>query len=206
MPTDPSTSDTAAEYAAVVDRCRAVLEAKLAQYGPAWRMFRLVSVIDQIYIKARRIRQIETMSGAPRVADPIADEYTGILNYAVMSIWHLESGDLDLPEQLDDVTFEPMWSDPAAAGERFAEVTARAQALLAAKNHDYGEAWRDMAMASLTDEILSRTVRIKSLLGRAGEVDTAKVESQLIDVVNYAAFALIRLAAGGETSHGPLVA
>ncbi len=191
----PSTPDTNAEYQRVVDRCRTVFEAKLAQYGPAWRMFRLVSVVDQIYIKARRIRQIEQMTSAPRVADTIDDEYTGILNYAVMAIWHLESGDLDLPERLDEVAFEPMWSDPVQAGRRFTAVTDRARTLLAAKNHDYGEAWREMAMPSLTDEILSRTVRIKSLLD--GDEDaSAKVESQLIDVVNYAAFALIRLEAG----------
>ncbi|MDO9353935.1 MAG: DUF1599 domain-containing protein [Solirubrobacteraceae bacterium] len=192
MTTEPDTPDTGAQYAAVIDHCRRLFETKLAQYGPAWRMFRLVSVVDQIYIKARRIRQIEGMSGAPRVADSIEDEYAGILNYAVMSIWHVETGDLDLPEDPDDLAFEPMWSDPVAAGRRFLEVTDRAAALLAAKNHDYGEAWRDMAMESLTDEVLSRTVRIKSLLA-TDLPDLRRVDSQLVDVINYAAFALVRL-------------
>ena len=108
MPIDEPHHATDREYQAVVGRCRGLFEAKFVEYGPAWRMFRLISVVDQIYIKARRIRQLEQMTGKPRIADTAEEEYTGILNYAVMAIWHLESGDL---REVTDTSHGIAWLD-----------------------------------------------------------------------------------------------
>ena len=185
-------TDTQTQYRAVLEHCWSIFSVKLADYGPAWRMFRLISVVDQIYIKARRIRRLEELGGRGRVEDSAADEYAGILNYAVISLWHLDSGDYDLPEALRDVRFEAEWTDLDVARRRYFAVGERARELLARKNHDYGEAWREMAIESITDELLSRTVRLKGLL-EADPVDRDRVASQLYDVINYAAFALIRL-------------
>lgn len=182
---------TAAQHRIVAERCAEVFAAKLADYGPAWRTMRLISIVDQIYIKARRIRQLEQTGGRAQIADPAIDEYVGVLNYAVMSLLHLDEGELNLAEHLEETRFEPRWTDREAARARFLAVTGQALALLERKNHDYGEAWRQMAIESITDELLSRCVRIKGLL--EGAPDMEAVSSQLFDTINYAAFALIRL-------------
>lgn len=184
--------DTASQHSLVAQDCASLFAEKLAEYGPAWRMFRLISVIDQIYIKARRIRRLEELDGASLVEDSASEEYVGIINYAVVGIWHIEEGELHPPERLEEVRFEARWTDPQIARERHLEVMGRALQLLSRKNHDYGEAWRGMAIASLTDELLSRCVRMKSML--EGDRGQESLESQLYDSINYAAFALIRLA------------
>lgn len=195
FPIASAAPDTSSQHRLVAQHCAGLFVSKLAEYGPAWRMFRLISLVDQIYIKARRIRRLEELKGASLVEDSAWDEYVGILNYAVIGIWHLEEGELDPPERLQDVHFEPRWTDPQAARKRHLAVTSKALELVSRKNHDYREAWREMAMPSLTDELLSRCVRMKSMLEAGSESE--RLESQLYDAINYAAFALIRLA---ETS------
>lgn len=152
---------------------------------------RLISLVDQIYIKARRIRQLQQSGGHAAVPEPVLDEYVGVLNYAVIALLHLKEGELELPGHLGELVFEPQWTDQGAARASFLEVTTKALSLLEAKNHDYGEAWRQMAIESITDELLSRCVRIKGLL--EGAAGSEAISSQLYDTINYAAFALIRL-------------
>jgi len=200
--------DTSAQHRLVAEHCASLFVSKLADYGPAWRMFRLISLVDQIYIKARRIRRLEELQGRGLVEDSAWEEYVGILNYAVIGIWQLREGELKPPESLEDVRFEAAWTDPRTAAERHLAVASEALGLLARKNHDYGEAWREMAIPSITDELLGRCLRIKSLLEGVGETErggreTKRIEGQLHDAINYAAFALIRLAEGARQATAP---
>lgn len=201
-----SAPDTESKHRLISAHCASVFAGRLKRYGPSWRMLRPISVVDQIYIKARRIRRLEQLGGEGAVEDSIWEEYAGILNYCVMALWQLELGEPDLPQSLDELSLPAEWSDAAAAIARHEAVTERALRLLERKNHDYGEAWRKMAMESITDELLSRTVRMKRLLEggeRSGE-RLKQVESQLYDAINYAAFALIRLSEDvGEATRLP---
>lgn len=192
--------NTSAQHRLVAQRCAAVFVHKLSEYGPAWRMFRLISLVDQIYIKARRIRTLEETQGNRLVEDSASEEYVGVINYAVIGISQLQEGVLQPPERLQDVRFELHWTNPHAARRRHLEITEKALALVSRKNHDYNEAWRGMAIPSLTDELLSRCVRMKSMLEgeQEPERDRKRLESQLYDAINYAAFALIRLAEGAS--------
>lgn len=197
--------DTAAKHRLVAAHCAAVFTGRLRRYGPSWRMLRPISVIDQIYIKARRIRRLEELGGGGRVQDSAWDEYVGVFNYSVMALWQLDLPGPSLPESLSELALSEEWADPARARKRHEAVAEHALELLEMKNHDYGEAWREMAMQSITDELLSRTARMKRLLEAGGAPDGGEdvreqVESQLYDAINYAAFALIRLA---EAASGP---
>jgi hypothetical protein len=168
--------------AAVIDRCRRLFEQKTADYGTAWRILRLPSITDQIYIKARRIRSIQE-KGTQQVADPIADEFVAIVNYAFMALMQLGwAGEprLDLPVQ-----------EVMAAYGRIATETL---ALMGRKNHDYGEAWRLMRVSSITDIILMKLLRVKQIEDRDGRTLVSEgVAANYQDMANYAVFALILL-------------
>lgn len=177
---------TASQYAEVIDRCRAVFLAKARDYGPSWRVLRLPSVTDQLFIKARRIRSIEEKA-EQRVPDSVESEWVGIVNYGVIALWlwEAEQGQRPLPE---DATPE---DELASAYDAVADGVFR---LMLAKNHDYGEAWREMRPSSMTDLVLVKLLRIKQLedLGGRGAVSEG-VDANYADIVNYAVFALILL-------------
>lgn len=173
---------TAAEYREVISTCKALFEKKTRDYGTAWRILRLPSITDQIYIKAQRIRSIQE-KGKQRVGDPIRDEFIGIINYCVIALIQMRLAD---SEKLD-FTFEEL--------ERFYdEAIQETFELLENKNHDYGEAWREMRLGSITDIILMKLLRVKQIEDNAGKTLVSEgVKANYQDMINYSVFALIKL-------------
>lgn len=174
--------DTIGQYRAVIGHCRRLFEKKAKDYGTAWRIMRLPSLTDQIYIKAQRLRSLED-KGVQMVADSYEGEYVGIVNYALMALIQLEWGvaaepDLGVQQSLE-------------AFDKMAELCFN---LMEAKNHDYGEAWRDMRVESLTDLILQKLLRVKQIENNGGVTLVSEgVAANYSDMVNYAVFALIKL-------------
>jgi hypothetical protein len=180
------------EYAAVIDDARALFLAKLEDYGPSWRMFRFPSVVDQIFIKAKRIRRLELLNGRGKIPDSIEQEYTGIVNYCVVALDMLLHEDLSVPGDIESIPAR--WSSRSIAARSYDAIVDRALSVLKEKNHDYGEAWRDMEITSLTDEILGRVARIKHMLRRSdGPKVSENVDAQVVDALNYAVLALIKM-------------
>ena len=173
---------TIQQYNGALLRCRKVFEQKAQDYGTAWRILRLKSLTDQIWIKAKRIRTIEELP-EQKVADGVETEYVGIVNYCLMALIQL---DLGVSEEAD------MHADVAVkAYDKWAEAT---KALMIRKNHDYGEAWRDMRISSLTDMILQKLLRIKQIEDNEGRTLVSEgLDANYQDIINYALFALIRL-------------
>jgi len=170
------------QFDAILEQCRGLFEQKTRDYGTAWRILRPSSLTDQVFIKARRIRSIEE-KGRQKVEDSISSDYMGLVNYSLMAIIQLE-----LPEGT------PLELPPEEALRLFDEQVAQARALLEAKNHDYGEAWRDMRASSMTDLILMKLLRIKQIEENEGKTTASEgLEANYRDIVNYAIFALIKL-------------
>jgi len=184
--------DTETQYHAAQNRCRTLFLAKAQDYGTSWRVLRLPSVTDQLFIKAKRIRTLEE-TGENRVGEGIEPEFIGLVNYSVIALLVAEGAGAQAFE-----TTEPSLDELAADYDR---QTARAFTLFQAKNHDYGEAWRDMRLSSYTDLILAKLLRIKQLEAKGGPSKHSEgVEAGYLDILNYALFALIRLSEGAETS------
>jgi hypothetical protein len=173
---------TSLQFDEVVTRCRSLFEAKTKDYGTAWRILRLPSLTDQLFIKARRIRNLEEMDQR-RVDEGVEPEYAGLINYSLMALIQLELGanaPLELPAEL--------------ALRYYDEQLTRVKALLERKNHDYGEAWRDMRIQSITDLILMKILRIKQIEENQGRTIASEgLEAHYMDIVIYAVFALIKL-------------
>lgn len=184
--------DTEAEYRAVIGQAQSLFLAKLGDYGPSWHIFRFSSVIDQIFIKAKRIRRLEELGGTGKVPDTIEQEYVGIVNYCVVALDKLLHGDSN--DGRVCTKLPSRWVTPEHAKSSYDAIIDRAWHVLERKNHDYGEAWRDMEVTSLTDEILGRVARIKHML-RRGHAPTVSehLDAQLFDTLNYAVLALIKL-------------
>jgi hypothetical protein len=175
-------ANTAHEYATVIDQCRQLFTKKAQDYGTAWRILRLPSLTDQIFIKANRLRSIQ-MAGTQKVADPMEGEFIGIVNYSIMALIQMEKGVADEP----DMTAEEALEAYNAQAESIKN-------LMEAKNHDYGEAWRDMRISSLTDLILQKLLRVKQIEDNQGQTLVSEgIDANYQDMVNYAAFALIKL-------------
>ena len=169
-----------------VAQCRALFEKKTRDYGTSWRIMRLPSLTDQIFIKANRIRSLQE-SGENRVGDDVRGEFVAMVNYAVMALIQLtlESDDLDL--ELDD------------AMALYDHETKRILDLMMDKNHDYGEAWRQMRVESMVDLILMKLLRIKQIEDNQGRTLVSEgVEGGYMDIVNYSLFCLCRMSEGGE--------
>ncbi|NCG14520.1 MAG: DUF1599 domain-containing protein, partial [Bacteroidetes bacterium] len=161
---------------------------KAHDYGTAWRILRLPSLTDQIYIKAQRLRSIED-EGLQKVDDPIEGEFMGILNYSIMALIQLEKGVANEP----DMTAE----DALIAYDRYAGEILE---LMMAKNHDYGEAWREMRLGSFTDLILQKLLRVKQIEDNQGKTLASEgIDANYMDMVNYAAFALIQLSESDQS-------
>jgi hypothetical protein len=173
---------TLIEYDRVLLECRALFEAKTRDYGTSWRVFRLPSLTDQLYIKACRIRNIE-QNGFHLVHEGVRPEWQALINYAIMAL---------IQKELGECAEDSLSLDQALA--HFDEQAALNRQLLANKNHDYGEAWRAMRTTSLTDMVLVKLLRIKQIEGNRGEALVSEgVEGGYRDILNYAVFALIRL-------------
>ena len=169
------------ERLAVIERCRALFEAKLHDYGTSWRIMRPSSVTDQIYIKAGRIRTIQEHEA--RIQEGIDSELIGIINYGIIGVIQLRLGVEDSPTM--SIT---------KALEEYDKVVAEALTLMDNKNHDYGEAWRQMRVASMVDLILMKIYRTKQLEDLAnGPIVSEGIDANYFDMINYAIFSLIKL-------------
>lgn len=153
---------------------------KASDYGTAWRILRLSSITDQIFIKANRIRSIQE-KGVNKVGEDITNEYVGIINYCIIAL---------IQDHLtDEERMEIPVSELMELYDQFAE---RTKLLLADKNHDYGEAWRDMRISSITDIILMKILRVKQIEDNAGQTLVSEgIDANYMDMINYAVFALI---------------
>lgn len=173
---------TTTEYKQVISFCKELFSRKTRDYGTAWRILRLPSITDQIFIKAQRIRSIQE-KGVQKVNDPVKDEFVGIINYCIIALIQLQLGDSDKLE-LKYEELEPLYDK--AVEETFN--------LLQNKNHDYGEAWRDMRVSSITDIILMKLLRVKQIEDNAGKTLVSEgVKANYQDMINYAVFAMIKL-------------
>jgi hypothetical protein len=173
---------TILQYNQIISQCRELFAKKTQDYGTAWRILRTSSLTDQIFIKAQRIRTLEQIKES-KVGEGIHDEFVGIINYSIMALIQLESAH-------DDNTD---WSVEQAltAYQKQADNTL---ALMMKKNHDYGEAWRDMRVSSFTDLILMKLLRIKQIEDNAGKTIVSEgIDSGYQDILNYAVFALIQM-------------
>jgi hypothetical protein len=178
---NPGMEKTFEQYGGIMDVCREVFLKKMKDYGTAWRILRPVSITDQIYIKARRIRSIEEKK-VQKVEDDIRSEFIGIINYALMGIIQLNIGPSE--EEMN----------PAKAIELYNQYFENARTLMTAKNHDYDEAWREMRISSYTDLILMKIRRTKQIEDNQGETIMSEgIDANYYDMVNYSVFALIKI-------------
>ncbi len=172
--------NTSQEYDAVVAVCRSLFINKMKDYGSAWRILRLPSLTDQIFIKAQRIRSLQE-NEVRKVNEDESGEFIGIINYSIMALIQLELGIADQPDL--DVT---------KATELYDAKIKETKELMENKNHDYGEAWRDMRVSSLTDLILQKLLRVKHIEDNKGKtLVSAAIDANYQDMINYAVFALI---------------
>lgn len=174
---------TIQQYDAQFAHCKALFLLKVKDYGTSWRLLRLRSVTDQLYIKAKRIRTIDE-KGEQRITDSIEDEFMGCVNYGIIALMQLEliaQQNSIIELSIDEVT------------ELYTKYATEIRELMLAKNHDYGEAWRDMRISSFTDLILTKLHRIKQMEENQGHSTISEgVDANYKDIVNYAIFALIQ--------------
>ena len=174
--------NTSKQYDEVISTCRALFVNKMKDYGSAWRILRLPSLTDQIFIKAQRIRGLQE-NEVRKVDEDEVSEFIGIINYSLMALVQLEKGVVDQP----DLTVEE-------ATELYDKHAAITKKLMEDKNHDYGEAWRDMRVSSLTDLILQKLLRVKTIENNSGKTIVSEgIDANYQDMVNYAIFAMIHL-------------
>src|SRR5215212_2574092 len=176
-------SDTNKQYDSVLKECEDVFLKKATDYGTAWRVLRSISIIDQIYIKAQRIRNIQEMGKQKvgNVGDDIRSEFIGIVNYSIIGLIQIELTDND-PEELDVKSVETLYQKYFIASKT----------LMQSKNHDYGEAWRNMTEESLVDLILMKIQRMRQIIANKGETLISEgLDANFYDMINYGVFALI---------------
>lgn len=170
------------QYLQETAACRALFLKKNQDYGTAWRILRPTSLTDQLFIKAKRIRSIET-NAVMKVQEGVRSEYVGLVNYCLMALIQLELGD-EGPLELDTATLTQLY-------DKYHQATFE---LMKAKNHDYGEAWRAMRISSLTDLILMKLLRVKQIEDNQGATLVSEgLDANYQDIINYAVFALIKL-------------
>ncbi|MEP1487249.1 MAG: DUF1599 domain-containing protein [Algibacter sp.] len=174
--------DTSKQYDAVINTCKNLFTKKMSDYGSAWRILRLPSLTDQIFIKAQRIRGLQ-QNDVRKVDEGEISEFIGIINYSVMALIQLEKGVVEQP----DLSTE----EATALFEKQVTITKQ---LMEDKNHDYGEAWRDMRVSSLTDLILQKLLRVKQIEDNKGKTLVSEgIDANYQDMINYAVFAMIHL-------------
>ncbi len=177
-----SATQTEQQFTSVIHFCREIFLTKMKDYGSAWRILRAPSLTDQIYIKAQRIRSIDD-KGIQKIDEGIRPEYIGIINYSVMALIQLELG-----------TEENLTLETSEAERLYDKYATAARDLMLNKNHDYGEAWRNMRLSSLTDIILMKLMRIKQIEDNKGKTFISEgVDANYYDIINYAVFALIKM-------------
>lgn len=178
-------SNTSQEYDKVIAICRQLYINKMKDYGSAWRILRLPSLTDQIFIKAQRIRSLQ-QNDIRKVDEDESGEFIGIINYSIMALIQLDLGVVEQPDL-----------DLAKATELFDAKVALTKSLMEAKNHDYGEAWREMRVSSLTDLILQKLLRVKQIEDNQGKTIVSEgIDANYQDMINYSVFALILMKFG----------
>jgi len=174
--------NTVEQYDAVIARCRELFFKKMKDYGSAWRILRLPSLTDQIFIKAQRIRGLQTLAET-RVDEGQESEFIGIINYSIMALIQLQHGIVEQPDM-----------DLETALKHYDLEVANTKQLMLDKNHDYGEAWREMRVSSLTDLILQKLLRVKQIEDNDGKTLVSEgLDANYQDMINYAVFAMIHL-------------
>lgn len=175
-------SQTLVQYDRILNQCRKVFSDKMQDYGTAWRILRTPSLTDQIFIKAKRIRSI-TEKGTSKVEEGIVPEFIGMINYALMALIQLELG--------SEIESELPKEDVLRHYDAYVNQT---RDLLSRKNHDYGEAWRDMRLGSFVDIILMKLLRVKQIEDNLGQTLASEgIDANYYDIINYSVFALIVL-------------
>ncbi len=174
--------NTSQQYDAAISQCKDIFLKKMKDYGTAWRNLRPTSLTDQIFIKAQRIKSIEE-KGIQKINDGIKGEYIGIINYCIIGLIQLELE--------NDTRIDLPYNEVASLYEKSINTTKQ---LMLHKNHDYGEAWRDMRVSSLTDLILMKIFRVKQIEDNKGKTIISEgVDANYMDMINYSVFALIKL-------------
>ncbi|MFD2726678.1 DUF1599 domain-containing protein [Hyunsoonleella rubra] len=177
--------DTSKQYDTVIETCKSLFVKKMSDYGSAWRILRLPSLTDQIFIKAQRIRGLQ-QNAVQKVDEGQESEFIGIINYCVMALIQLEKGVVEQPDMSTEEALELY--------EKHVTITKK---LMEDKNHDYGEAWRDMRVSSLTDLILQKLLRVKQIEDNQGKTLVSEgIDANYQDMINYAVFAMIHLSQG----------
>ena len=173
---------TQAHYQQITNSCKELFINKMKDYGSAWRILRLPSLTDQIFIKAQRIRSIQDLE-EQKIAEGQVSEFIGIINYSIMALIQLELGVAEQPDL-----------DAPKATELYEKHLNQTFKLMMDKNHDYGEAWREMRVSSLTDLILQKLLRVKQIEDNKGKTIVSEgIDANYQDMINYAVFALIHL-------------
>jgi hypothetical protein len=184
---DLSFMTTDKQYDEIIRSCKEIFLKKASDYGTAWRVLRTISIVDQIFIKAQRIRTIQQM-GQQKISDDISAEFRGIINYAVIGLLQLDLTEND-PEEMPVDRIAAMYDEKVAI----------AKSLMQDKNHDYGEAWRSMSQESFVDLILMKLQRIRQILVNEGKTIMSEgIDANYLDIVNYAVFALILMSEVGS--------
>ena len=178
---------TSVLFDAIIAKCRELFKKKTQDYGTAWRILRLPSLTDQIFIKAQRIRSLQGLA-TRRVDEGETSEFIGIINYSIMALIQLERGVAELPDL-----------DEQEALELYDQQVAITKTLMEDKNHDYGEAWKELRVSSLTDLILQKLLRVKQIEDNQGITLVSEgIAANYQDIINYAVFALIHMGEGNE--------
>ena len=173
---------TITEYNRVTSICKQLFQKKLVDYGSAWRILRLSSLTDQIFIKAQRIRGLQ-QNKTQKINESQSDEFIGIINYSVMALIQIQEGISEMPD-----------FDNKKCSELYDSMINNTKELMMNKNHDYGEAWRDMRVSSLTDVILQKLLRVKQIEDISGNTIVSEgIDANYSDIINYAIFALIHM-------------
>lgn len=179
-----NTINTERQYEEAVKKCRDIFLKKTRDYGTSWRVLRIISVTDQIFIKAQRIRTIQEKK-VQKIGDDIASEFMGIVNYGIIGLIQL-----DLQAEMEDM-------DPTKVEQLYQQKYEFTKTLMLDKNHDYGEAWRDMSQESFVDLILMKLQRIRQILQNDGKTLISEgIDANFTDIINYAVFALILMDEG----------
>jgi hypothetical protein len=174
--------NTSSQFDQEISTCRELFYKKMKDYGTAWRILRHSSITDQLFIKAQRIRSIQE-KGISKIDESITGEFIGIINYAVIGLIQLELG----------VTSEIIMEESTTM-QLYDKYVSTAKALMSNKNHDYGEAWRDMRVSSITDLILMKILRTKQIEDNQGiTIVSEGIDANYLDMINYAVFALIKM-------------
>lgn len=182
-------STTSVQYDAAIQQCKDIFFKKIKDYGTSWRVLRMISIADQIFIKALRIRTIQEKK-VQKIGDDIKGEFIGIVNYGIIGLIQLK---LNNPK-VDDLPYE-------TCVKMYEQEAESVKKLMLDKNHDYGEAWRAMTQESFADLILVKLLRIRQILANDGKTIISEgIDANLSDIINYAVFGLILIDEGKHTA------